>query len=65
MKAEQIVHLWPWCTCLIQVELITHRSTGLVGAVVKLSDLRLVGTEIETRSRHTIFLSQYVLILHV
>ena len=33
----------------------SHWSTGFVGAVVKLSDLRLVGTEIESWSRHGIF----------
>ena len=30
-------------------------QTSLLGAVVKLSDLRLIGSEIEFRSRHGIF----------
>ena len=53
MKAEQIVHLFD--TYLVNHSHCSDCSTGLFGAVVKLSDLRLIGTEIESRSRNRIF----------
>jgi len=42
-------------TCRITSLFLDGRCTGLIGSVVKLSDLRLVGTKIKNQSRHGIF----------